>query len=64
MTLKEWFEKTGTKPAQLAARIGRSPSTITRILRGETLPSWTTIELIEKATDGAVGPNDYRRRAA
>ncbi|ODA67640.1 hypothetical protein A7A08_01675 [Methyloligella halotolerans] len=65
MRLAQYLKSTGERPADFAKRIGRSPSTITRLLPGEDgtapkrLPGWQLLREIAKATQGAVTANDF-----
>ncbi len=52
--LSAYFDRTGDSPTKLAERIGRSPSSITRPLRGERNASMDLARDIERGTDGAV----------
>lgn len=60
MKLREWLRAHDIKPVAFAAQVGRSPSTISRLLRGLTRPDWETMTAIEHATNGAVTPNDWK----
>jgi transcriptional regulator with XRE-family HTH domain len=44
---------------QLAKRMGRPTSTITRLLKGQRNASLGLLDAIRKATDGSVMPNDF-----
>ena len=59
MTLKEWKALSGKTHSEIADLIGRNRSTITRVLRGDTLPDWETMLAILDVTNGAVTPNDF-----
>jgi len=59
MKLKTYLEKTRRTASSLALEIGVYPSTITRIIHGESVPDWTTMEAIHAATGGRVRPNDF-----
>lgn len=59
MKLSDWLEKQGLKPSQFAKKIGKSSSTITRIINGEHRPSLALMDLICETTNGAVAPNDF-----
>lgn len=52
--LTAYFADTGDNLAKLAERIGRSPSTITRPLRGERNVSMNVAREVERATGGRV----------
>jgi len=47
------------KPTKFAAQIGVNPSTITRILNGERVPSLDVIIAIEDGTGGEVTAKDF-----
>tara|TARA_R110000764_G_scaffold40439_3_gene90337 strand:- start:659 stop:817 length:159 start_codon:yes stop_codon:yes gene_type:complete len=49
--------------AEFARLSGVSTGTLSRILRGQRLPSWATIQAIEAATKGRVGPDAWRQAA-
>lgn len=53
--LRNHLEKSGKRPAAFARELGVTPSTITRILRGERKPSVELARRISKATGIAVG---------
>lgn len=57
--LTAYFAETGDNIAKLAERIGRSPSTITRPLRGERNVSMNVAIEIEAATDGKVPASEF-----
>lgn len=59
MKLDQFLTENKLTLAVFAATIGMSPSTISRIRREHTLPDWRTLELIKRATNGAVTPNDF-----
>ena len=57
--LTRYFETSGDSIAKLAGRIGRSPSTITRPLRGERNVSMNVALEIEAGTGGAVTASEF-----
>lgn len=57
--LTSYFADTGDNLAKLAERIGRSPSTITRPLRGERNVSMNVAREIEEATGGRVSAAQF-----
>lgn len=57
--LTSYFAETGDNIAKLAERIGRSPSTITRPLKGERNVSMNVALEVEKATDGRVTADQF-----
>ncbi|MGO4338985.1 helix-turn-helix domain-containing protein [Labrys sp. KB_33_2] len=56
--LQRYFLETGDTPSKLALRIGRSPSTISRVLRGERSASTDLAIDIEAGTNGKVSARD------
>lgn len=64
MKLSQWLEINKTTASAFAETIGRSTSTVTRLVRGETTPRSSTMGAINKVTDGAVQPNDFFEVAA
>ena len=54
MQLSEWLTSKGLTAAELARRIDRSSSTVSRILRGEVVASRETIRRIVAETNGEV----------
>ena len=54
MILNKYLARQKLKPAAFAARIGVSPSTVTRLLRRERRPSLDLMRKIAQATDGEV----------
>ena len=59
MQLTSYLKLVGIVPSRFALQIGVPASTISRILRGERVPTLATIERIRVATDGAVTAADY-----
>ena len=59
MTLAEYIASENIKPSHLAARIGVSASTITRLLSGQRSPTIKFAAKIAEATNGKVTPNDF-----
>lgn len=64
MELLEYLRREKLTLAKFAHLIGRSKPTISRIARGLNQPDWQTMNAIEKATAGAVTPNDFRTKPA
>ena len=60
MKLGVYLELHGETFSAFAKRIGRSHTTIGRLVRAETRPDWATLAAIERETGGAVMPNDFR----
>jgi len=59
MRLSDYLREKKTTAVAFADRIGRAPSTVTRILSGQHTPDAATMRAIIEATDGAVSPNDF-----
>ncbi|MHB2169936.1 helix-turn-helix transcriptional regulator [Alsobacter sp. R-9] len=59
MTLDLYLTLHGMNATQFAEAIGVTPSTITRILRGERRPNLETLRKIARATDGQVKAEDF-----
>ncbi|MET4734779.1 hypothetical protein ABIE64_003518 [Thalassospira sp. MBR-102] len=59
MKLSEWLKATKTKKIEFAARIGVSPSMVTRLCDGSQMPNVETAHRVWAATGGAVTPNDF-----
>ncbi len=59
MKLAAYMELTKTTDNELAEKVGRDRSTVTRWRLGETRPDWDAISLLEHATDGAVTARDF-----
>jgi transcriptional regulator with XRE-family HTH domain len=59
MKLETFLSERNKKPSVFAAEIGVSPSTITRILRGERSPGLDLVMRINAATKGKVKPSDW-----
>ena len=62
MQLSDYMDKCGLSDANMARLINRSRPTVSRLRRGVVRPDWTTLELIQWATDGQVTPNDFLPR--
>lgn len=67
MRLKDWLTQSDTTQAAFAERLRVRRETVIRWCGDDNIPDMPTILEIEKATDGAVGPNDWadaeRRRS-
>jgi transcriptional regulator with XRE-family HTH domain len=59
MKLADYLASKEMTAQVFADSIGRAPSTVTRLLRGETVPDRATMLAIIDATSGAVTPNDF-----
>lgn len=57
--LTRYFLETGENLSVLAARMGRSPSTLTRPVNGERNPSIGLAREVERATGGKVPANAF-----
>lgn len=57
--LTEYLDDAGETLSSLAARIGRSPSTLTRALRGERDASLKLARDVERGTNGRVSASDF-----
>lgn len=58
MKLADYLKEKDLTGAEFATRIGRSPSTVSRIARGLHAPDWPTMLAIKAATNDAVRPED------
>lgn len=59
MKLRDYLDETKTTAQAFAEKIGRSPSTVTRILAGQHIPDPKTMRSIIDETGGRVTPNDF-----
>jgi len=59
MKLKNYLQENKIKPSIFAGQLGVSPSTITRLLRGERIPRIGLVAQIAKATNNAVSFYDF-----
>lgn len=57
--LSRYFNETGENFSTLAARMGRSPSTLTRPVNGERNPSIGLAQQVEQFTDGRVTASEF-----
>ena len=57
--LSAYLDNAGETLSGLAARIGRSPSTLTRALRGERDASLKLARDVERGTEGKVSASDF-----
>jgi transcriptional regulator with XRE-family HTH domain len=62
MKLSDWLESRNITAAELARRLGVSRSTISKIIKGDRLPSVKLIQDIQKQTGGRVGFKDLTIR--
>ncbi len=58
MELRAWLASKGKKPTAFAKEIGKSHSTVLRLLSGDAAPSADMVRDIFKATGGKVTAND------
>lgn len=67
LTILQWLDQSGERPAELARRAGLSVATIWRLRHGFTTPTRTTQERLRAATDGRlrvyIAPERRRARA-
>jgi DNA-binding transcriptional regulator YdaS (Cro superfamily) len=54
MTLDDWIRESGTRPTDLAGKVGLTEASISRIRRGLQTPSLEQAVKIETATGGRV----------
>lgn len=59
MKLETYLTENGIRPTSFAVSIGVSPSTITRLLKGERSPRIELIQAIKRATSGNVSADDF-----
>lgn len=64
MHLSDYMAQRGLKDEQVAAGIGRSRVTVSRIRRRKVRPDWPTIEELRKFTDGACTADDFEQLQA
>ena len=57
--LETYFTETGDNMSKLAERVGRSPSSITRPLRGERNASMALARDVERGTSGKVTASQF-----
>lgn len=60
MTLEQFLEASGQRPAAFAAKIGVAASTVTRWLKGQRAVSAEMAVLVENATKGKVKRHQLR----
>ena len=59
MTLDQYLTERGLTNVAFAATVGADHSTISRLRKGDQIPSRQLAAVIMEATDGAVQPNDF-----
>lgn len=57
--LARYFRDSGDSLSSLAARMGRSPSTLTRAVNGERNPSVSLAREVEQHTGGKVAATEF-----
>jgi transcriptional regulator with XRE-family HTH domain len=58
-TLAQWMRENGISDQVLAAQLGVSRSTVSRLRRGVTKPSWDLIPALKQRTKGAVTSESF-----
>ena len=58
MPFSEWIRAEGCTQRAVARRLGVSPSTLSRLLRGERSPSASLMRRVFELTEGKVTPTD------
>lgn len=64
MKLSTYMELKGISDAELASKVKRERSTVTRWRLDKTRPDWDALAALEKATEGAVTYRDFARESA
>lgn len=59
MKLSEYLALNKLTATDFAEKSGMAVSTVTRAIRGERQPTWTTLTKIRAATNGKVSANDF-----
>ena len=59
MKLASYIASNGLNDTTFAAKIGRTPSSVSRIRRGLVTPDPKTVFCIFRVTEGQVTPNDF-----
>lgn len=59
MTPREYMFVKKINQTDLAKILKRAPSTVSRLLKGETLPDWDTMITAMEETKGEIMPNDW-----
>lgn len=57
--LQSYLEKTSTTQAKFALRIGKTQGFVSKLARGEVVPTLETAFQIERETDGAVKADSW-----
>jgi 3,4-dihydroxy 2-butanone 4-phosphate synthase/GTP cyclohydrolase II len=63
MTLKEWLNTNGVTATDFARRIGKTPATVSRLLRGKQWLDRETAVAIKRETKGQVTADDFSEAA-
>lgn len=58
-TLRDFRKKSGLTIEQMAAELGLSSASLSRIERGDQWPDWEIIRRVEKHSGGKVRPSDF-----
>lgn len=64
MKLAKFMELSQLSDADLAERLGRDRSTVTRLRNGSAKPSFEIMLALERMSDGAIRPSDFVSEAA
>jgi DNA-binding XRE family transcriptional regulator len=59
MKIADWMSLKDLTDAEMAALLGVDASTVNRVRRGETQPSWPLAAKIKNVTEGAVSADDF-----
>lgn len=64
MKLAKFMELTQLTDAELAEKLGRDRSTVTRLRNGSAKPSFEVMLALEILSEGAIRPSDFGSEAA
>lgn len=64
MTLEKYMELTGLTDAELAEKLGRDRTTVTRLRNGSAKPSFEVMLALERLSEGMIRPSDFASEAA
>jgi transcriptional regulator with XRE-family HTH domain len=59
MHLSDYMAQQGLSDSEVAAAVGRSRATISRIRRRKVRPDWPTIELMRHWSNGTISADDF-----
>jgi transcriptional regulator with XRE-family HTH domain len=59
MHLSDYMDQQGLSDREVAAAVGRSRATISRIRRRKVRPDWQTIELMRSWSNGTISADDF-----